>query len=465
MEKLGPTGQRVGRRLKELRHERGYTLGELEAKLAALGRPILLSALSKIEKGQRRVDADDLVGLARALDVSPNSLMLPSPYGPDTEVALTESTTMDVAAAWSWAVRDRPPPSSARGIFISYSHSDRAWATWVAWCLENAGYEVGFDLWDLAPNEDVQAYVADRVSQAACVVAIVSENFERSTWTSFELGLAINKELAVLQVSVDGRTLDSGVSAERQLVRLNIGTEADAKSRLLNAVHRLRIRSKPAGEKPAFPSESTPRTSGFTSLAPQQRIIVACDIEGSTTRISTARAAIREDMYALFETALLECGITEDLRDPFYDRGDGLMMLLPPVDEVPKTLLLRTFVPALAVALEEHAANHPERRFRLRVAIHSGDVHFDQRGTFGEDIDLAFRLLDAPVVKHRLQQADAPLVLVVSDHIHRSVVRHGYDGIDAHTFGPLVTLEFAGQRHSGWVQVPAHRTSRPLIEG
>jgi hypothetical protein len=160
-------------------------------------------------------------------------------------------------------------------------------------------------------------------------------------------------------------------------------------------------------------------------------------------------------MYDLLEAALLECGITEDLRDPYYDSGDGVMLLVRPVDGAPKTLLLHTFVPVLSEMLAEHAAIHPDRMFRLRVAIHSGEVHFDRHGAFGEDIDMTFRLLDAPELKRRLQQTDAPLVLVVSDHIHRSVIRHDFEGIDGRTFEPSISLELAGQRHTGWVQVPA----------
>jgi hypothetical protein len=34
------------------------------------------------------------------------------------------------------------------------------------------------------------------------------------------------------------------------------------------------------------------------------------------------------------------------------------------------------------------------------------------------------------------------------------VVRHGYDGIDGRAFEPAICLEVAGQRHTGWVQVP-----------
>jgi class 3 adenylate cyclase len=196
-----------------------------------------------------------------------------------------------------------------------------------------------------------------------------------------------------------------------------------------------------------------------TQLQPRQRTIVVCDVEGSTTRTNPTKAAIRADTYDLLEAALLECKITEDLREPFINTGDGVMTLVRPVDGVPKTLLLHTFVPALSEMLAAHANVHPDRSFRLRVAIHSGDVHFDRQGAFGEDIDLTFRLLDAPKLKQRLQQTQAPLVLAVSDHIHRSIIRHGYDGIDGRTFEPIIVLEMAGQRHVGWVQVPGEAMS------
>jgi hypothetical protein len=194
--------------------------------------------------------------------------------------------------------------------------------------------------------------------------------------------------------------------------------------------------------------------SQVTELQPRQRIMVVCDIEGSTTRTNPEKAALRADMYGLLEAALLDCKITEDLREPSTNTGDGVLTLVRPVDVVPKTLLLRTFVPALSDLLAEHADLHPYRKFRLRVAIHSGEVHSDWAGPFSEDIDLTFRLLNAPELKLRLQQTDAPLVLAVSDHIHRSVVRHGYHGIDGRTFEPIIFLEMAGQRHTGWVHIP-----------
>jgi hypothetical protein len=191
-----------------------------------------------------------------------------------------------------------------------------------------------------------------------------------------------------------------------------------------------------------------------TRLQPRQRIIVACDVEGSTSRTNPAKAALRLDMYDLLEETLRACDITEEVREPFYDRGDGAMLLLRPVDGVPKTMLLHTFVPKMTERLAEHSATYPGRSFRLRIALHSGEVHFDTRGVFGADIDLTFRLLNSRDLKRRLRETDAPLVLAVSNYIHQSVISHGYDGIDGRTFEPAICLQVADQRHVGWVQVP-----------
>ncbi|HEX6358516.1 hypothetical protein [Actinophytocola sp.] len=153
----------------------------------------------------------------------------------------------------------------------------------------------------------------------------------------------------------------------------------------------------------------------------------------------------------MLEAALHKSGITEELLEPFNDRGDGVITLVH-ADGVPKTVLLDTFVPSLREMLTEHAAIHPDRKFRLRVAIHFGEVHFDEQGVFGEDIDITCRLVEAPELKHRLRQIEALLVLVVSEYIHRTVVKHDYDGIDGRTFEPIIEVEVGNQTHTGWVQ-------------
>jgi adenosylhomocysteine nucleosidase len=51
-----------------------------------------------------RVDVDDLVALALALDVTPNQLLLPADTWSSSAVPLTTSVAMDASAAWRWAV-------------------------------------------------------------------------------------------------------------------------------------------------------------------------------------------------------------------------------------------------------------------------------------------------------------------------------------------------------------------------
>lgn len=179
---------------------------------------------------------------------------------------------------------------------------------------------------------------------------------------------------------------------------------------------------------------------------------MAVDIEASTTRTNPQKARLRQVAYDIVGTALDEAGITADHRDPFIDRGDGVLVLVHASDAVPKPLLLCPVMPLLSALLQRHGAAHPNERIRLRAVVHAGDVHYDSNGCFGEALDLAFRLLDSPAVKRCLQDTVEPLVLVISDDIHRSVVRHGYPGIDERLFDRRVTVQVGRRRHRGWIR-------------
>ncbi len=101
----GPTSERVAANVKRLRDEQRLTLDQLSKRLGEVGRPILASGLSKIEQGDRRVDVDDLVALALALEVNPNALLMPE--GADaSSTALTETVTATAQRAWRWAAGD-----------------------------------------------------------------------------------------------------------------------------------------------------------------------------------------------------------------------------------------------------------------------------------------------------------------------------------------------------------------------
>jgi class 3 adenylate cyclase len=195
---------------------------------------------------------------------------------------------------------------------------------------------------------------------------------------------------------------------------------------------------------------------------PRHRAIVAVDIEQSTSRPDPVKAELRRTLYELFDQALRSAGINRHHRDRFTDRGDGLLSLIRPVDQAPKPVLLNRVVPALRQLMADYnarlaRANRPHQQLRVRVVMHAGEVHYDSNGCFGEALDIAFRLLDAPGVKRALRATADPLTLVISEEIYRTIVRHGYDGIDPQAFRPLIRVHVAGHRYPGWIYAP-HRT-------
>ncbi|MFD5831256.1 hypothetical protein [Lentzea sp. NPDC060358] len=188
---------------------------------------------------------------------------------------------------------------------------------------------------------------------------------------------------------------------------------------------------------------------------PRSRVIFAVDIENSTTRTNAAKGNLRRVMYELFEQCMQISGVRETYRDPLVDRGDGILALVHQVDDVPKTLFLDTVVPLLASLLTAHAQSFPDERMRMRSVLHAGEVHHDGYGYFGESIDVACRLLEAPDLKQRFREIEEPLILIVSNHIHETVVRHGYQGIDEGTYLPGPLVRVGTQRFRGWIHVPA----------
>ncbi|OOC07543.1 hypothetical protein B0293_07700 [Amycolatopsis azurea DSM 43854] len=103
MQNIGPTGERVAHNLRALRGVMTYK--ELSDRLDRLGRPIPVLGLSRIENNARRVDADDLIALALALNVPPNRLLLPVD---GSSVPLTTTVEEDQEFAWRWAYGEEP---------------------------------------------------------------------------------------------------------------------------------------------------------------------------------------------------------------------------------------------------------------------------------------------------------------------------------------------------------------------
>lgn len=188
----------------------------------------------------------------------------------------------------------------------------------------------------------------------------------------------------------------------------------------------------------------------------RRRVIVALDIEGSTSRPDPVKAELRTMIYELFDAALRSAGISARRRDRFADRGDGLLALIDPADQA---LLLSLALPAFARLLAGYNASRPDpgrhnRRLRVRVVVHTDNVYDDDNGCFGEALDVAFRLLDAPSVKETLKMAHGAMLLVVTGEIH-DLLMSCPGGMAGHTASHPVTVRVAGHDHQGWIHLPA----------
>jgi len=101
--KRDATAYTVSANVKRLREKRNLALRGLAKKLADLGRPLTHTAVDQIEQGGRRVDVDDLVALAAALDVSPITLLMPADADAQTAVEATGiGEGVSALALWNW---------------------------------------------------------------------------------------------------------------------------------------------------------------------------------------------------------------------------------------------------------------------------------------------------------------------------------------------------------------------------
>src|ERR1700754_2902598 len=118
---------------------------------------------------------------------------------------------------------------------------------------------------------------------------------------------------------------------------------------------------------------------------------------------------------------------------PRYDRGDGALILVPPI--VPKARLVTSLPSRLETALARHNAAAEQRsgdraaatQIQLRIAVHAGEVTFDEHGVLGAAIDDTFRLVEEPLLKTELAGSQGACALIASEWFYSDVVYHHED--------------------------------------
>jgi hypothetical protein len=197
------------------------------------------------------------------------------------------------------------------------------------------------------------------------------------------------------------------------------------------------------------------------------RTIVVVDVErfGDRRRTSVHQVAVRAGLYQVLRRAFEQAGVLWNACD-HEDRGDGVVVLVPA--ETPKALFVDAVPHALAKALREHNNIHAvEARIRLRMAVHAGEVIFDQHGFTATAVNMAFRLLDAAPLKTVLAESPGVLAVITSGWFFDEVVRHS-PACDAATYRPVrisvketSTVAWIGRPDHPYPPAPAYFTGPP----
>jgi hypothetical protein len=85
------------------------------------------------------------------------------------------------------------PPAQV-DFFISYTASDRAWAEWIAWQLEAAGFTTLLQAWDFRPGTDFVHQMQQATQRADRTVAVISSAYFGSEFGEAEWRVAFGKD-------------------------------------------------------------------------------------------------------------------------------------------------------------------------------------------------------------------------------------------------------------------------------
>ncbi|MFJ9784755.1 hypothetical protein ACIRSS_34645 [Amycolatopsis sp. NPDC101161] len=152
--------------------------------------------------------------------------------------------------------------------------------------------------------------------------------------------------------------------------------------------------------------------------------IVVVDVEGFGLRSRTNpnKVRVRRGMYRALERAFVAAAIPW-AACRHADLGDGVLVLAPA--RISKVLFADLLLGPLADELAAHNGAHPpSERIRLRLALHAGEVSYDDYGVTGSSILHAQQLLDASELKRSLAGTTALLAVIASDWLFDEVIRH-----------------------------------------
>jgi tetratricopeptide (TPR) repeat protein len=201
-----------------------------------------------------------------------------------------------------------------KDFFISYTHADQGWAEWIAWHLEEAGYQTMIQAWDFLAGGNFVLDMDTAAKQATRTIAVLSPDYFDSKFTPSEWAAAFRRDPTGEQgllLPVRVRPCDvEGLLGQIVYIDLVDQDESTARTSLLHSVKHerrkptsppvfpsSRLHAPPSSERPSFPGALPaiwnipfPRNPYFTGREELLSQLAASLRAGQTVGISQPQA-------------------------------------------------------------------------------------------------------------------------------------------------------------------------------
>ena len=125
-------------------------------------------------------------------------------------------------------------------IFVSYAHADSKTVIPIVEVLQSAGFRVWYDL-GIEAGTEWPDYIADRLKNAECVLALLSDEAIKSQNCRQEIEYAITKEKNMLVAYLDSCKLTDGLELRLGLVQAIFRTRFPSTESFISALKDAKI--------------------------------------------------------------------------------------------------------------------------------------------------------------------------------------------------------------------------------
>jgi hypothetical protein len=174
-------------------------------------------------------------------------------------------------------------PSRDKKIFISYSHEDRQFAQRLANALHNAGEEVWWDQWEVAPGDSlIRKIFEEGLANASAFVVILSPRSVNSRWVREELDVATVQRIEgvtrLIPVMIEKTEIPTSL---RSLLWLDMREDVEGGvKKIINAVHG--VSSKPPRSATSISKKLSAPIAGLSRAASQVGLVIVGSTAGDS---------------------------------------------------------------------------------------------------------------------------------------------------------------------------------------